>query len=97
RRSTLCPYTTLFRSGYAGTGNISSDPMLANVVTGDLHLHPGSPCIDAASNGAVPADVTTDADGLPRFVDDPATADTGSGTAPIRSEEHTSELQSREN
>lgn len=71
------------QGGYAGTGNISSDPMLANVVTGDLHLLPGSPCIDAASNGAVPADVTTDADGLPRFVDDPATADTGSGTAPI--------------
>jgi hypothetical protein len=43
----------------------------------------GSPCIDAASNAEVPADVTTDLDGRPRFVDDPNTPDTGQGTPPI--------------
>lgn len=50
---------------------------------GDLHLAAGSPCIDAADNLAVPADVLLDLDGQPRFVDDPGTSDTGNGTAPI--------------
>ena len=30
---------------------------------------PGSPCIDAADNDAVPAEVATDLDGNPRIVD----------------------------
>jgi parallel beta-helix repeat protein len=68
----------------------------ANDDFGDLQLLSGSPCIDAGDNAAVPAD-TPDLDGdgdttepLPfdlsgwsRFVDDPLTADTGSGTPPI--------------
>ena len=54
---------------------------------GDLRLQPGSPCIDAALNSAVPADTTDldddgdtsepiplDLDGNARFVDDPGTA-----------------------
>lgn len=62
----------------------------------DLRLSPGSPCIDAADNTAVSFDAldldvdnnTTertpiDLDGNPRFLDDAATVDTGSGTAPI--------------
>ena len=67
----------------------------------DYRLAAGSPCIDAGQNSAVPADtfdldedgdtsepIPFDLDGLPRFVDDPATADCpyvpGScGTAPI--------------
>jgi len=62
----------------------------------DLRLFAGSPCIDAGSNAFLPAD-TLDADndsntaetlpidfgGLSRRVDDPLTADTGAGTAPI--------------
>jgi hypothetical protein len=56
----------------------------------DYRLSAGSPCIDAGDSGAVPADgldldgdgdvdepVPFDLDGLPRFVDDPDTADTG--------------------
>ncbi len=31
----------------AGTGNISSDPLFWNPLTEDVHLRPGSPCIDA--------------------------------------------------
>ncbi len=54
-------------------------------VEGDDRLLPGSPCIDAADNTAVPADIVTDLDGNPRFVDDPATPDTGNpdGINPI--------------
>ncbi len=45
-------------------------------------MGPGSPCIDAADNTAVPANVT-DIDGNPRFVDDAETIDSGLGDCPI--------------
>ena len=48
-----------------------------------MRLSPGSACIDAGDNGAVPKGVTSDLDGNPRFVDDPATKDSGNGTQPI--------------
>jgi parallel beta-helix repeat protein len=90
-------------------GNISADPRFvsaspgpdgkwgtADDTYGDLHLLPGSPCIDVGSNADVPADIcdldddgnTTeplpfDLAGASRFADDPYTPDTGSGTAPI--------------
>jgi hypothetical protein len=59
--------------GFIGTGNIDTDPMF--VGPGDFHLLPGSPCIDAGENAAVPKGITTDLDGSPRFVDDPDTLD----------------------
>jgi hypothetical protein len=49
----------------------------------DLHLQPGSVGIDAGDNSAVPLDVTTDLDGSDRFVDDPATTDSGGSSAPV--------------
>ena len=78
-------------------GNISADPLFIRTPTpgadgtwatadddpGNLHLKAGSPCIDAGDNAAVPAGILTDLDGLLRFIDDPATPDTGLGTAPI--------------
>ncbi|MEJ5310436.1 MAG: choice-of-anchor Q domain-containing protein [Anaerolineae bacterium] len=76
---------------YTGTGNISSDPLFmdangADNVTGtaddDLRLQNTSPAIDAGDNDAVPAGITTDLDGAPRFADHPQ-ADTGHGTPPI--------------
>lgn len=75
-----------------GIGNIGDDPLFVDADgpdgipgTGDddLRLMPGSPCIDAGDNGAVPESVTTDLDGHPRFSGDPMTPDTGSGRPPI--------------
>jgi predicted outer membrane repeat protein len=71
------------QGGHAGEGNIDADPLFVDAPNGNCRLATGSPCIDAADNTAVPPAVTTDLDGNPRFVDDPDTADTGNGEAPI--------------
>jgi hypothetical protein len=56
---------------------------LCSLAAADYRLLPGSPCIDAGDNSAVPKGIDTDLDGNPRFVDDPGTVDTGSGEPPI--------------
>ncbi|MHC4904039.1 MAG: choice-of-anchor Q domain-containing protein [Planctomycetota bacterium] len=61
--------------GWPGTGNINADPLCADPANGDLRLLPGSPCIDAGDNTAVPEGTDTDLDGNPRFVDDPGSPD----------------------
>jgi hypothetical protein len=66
-----------------GFGNIKVDPMFVDPAARDFHLLPGSPCIDAADNTAVPEDITTDLDGNPRFHDDLGMPDTGNGDPPI--------------
>jgi len=75
------------QGGWSGPGNIDMDPSFVGQsifpAAADYALGDGSPCVDAGDNAAVPFGVTTDADGQPRFVDDPDTPDTGSGTAPI--------------
>lgn len=60
-----------------GVGNTGADPMFVSAGAADYRLQPGSPCIDAADNGALPPDVLIDLDGLPRFLDDPNTPDSG--------------------
>lgn len=80
----------------AGAGTSSADPMFADAANGDYSLLAGSSAIDMGDNDALPADVMDlDGDGdtgeaLPidlagaeRRVDDPDTADTGVGAAPI--------------
>lgn len=61
-----------------GDGNIDLNPLFvdadgADGVIGnaddDLRLLPGSPCVDAGDNGAVPPTVIMDLDGRPRIVD----------------------------
>ena len=62
-----------------GPGNIDLDPLL------ELDFAPGSasPCIDAGDSQVVPVGVFADLYGGSRFVDDPDTADSGNGPAPI--------------
>lgn len=60
-----------------GARNIGEDPLFVDAANGNLRLFDGSPCIDAADNFAVPEDVSTDLDGLPRFQNDPDTRNTG--------------------
>jgi predicted outer membrane repeat protein len=76
-------YSDLQGGGFAGPGNLNADPHFANPGGGNWTLGPGSPAVDSGNNAAVPAGVTTDLAGLPRFSDDPAVPDTGSGTPPI--------------
>jgi len=73
-------------------GVADADPLFADAdgadnVSGnqddDLRPGAGSPAIDSGDNSAVPAGVLTDINGDQRFQDDPATADTGNGAAPI--------------
>lgn len=75
-------YSTVM-GGFAGAGNLNTNPMFVDLAGGDLHLLPDSPAIDAGNNALVPAGVTIDRDGLPRFIDDPDVTDTGLGTPPI--------------
>jgi hypothetical protein len=57
------------------------DPLF--VAADDFRLRLPSIAIDAGDNARVPAAVTTDLDGDPRFVDVPSAEDTGRGTPPI--------------
>jgi len=52
--------------GYAGTGNLNTDPLFVNPAMGDFHLALGSPCIDKGTNTA-PHLPATDFDGEPRI------------------------------
>ncbi len=70
------------QGGFAGTGNIDLDPQFVNAGGGDYRLASGSPCIDAGDNTITSLSMI-DLEGGPRLFDDPATPDTGVGTAPL--------------
>ena len=55
------------QGGWSGDGNIDVDPLFVDPTNGNYHLLPGSPCIDAGNDAAVPPGVTTDLDGNPRI------------------------------
>jgi len=65
--------------------NIVLEPNEPNAVwvDGFYRLDRNSPCIDAGDNSSVPGGITTDLSGLPRFIDDLCTFDSGNGTAPV--------------
>lgn len=67
----------LIEGGWAGVGNLDADPLFIDPGSGDLRLLPGSPCIDAGNNLAVPPALWSDLAGKRRFIDDPLTPDTG--------------------
>lgn len=68
-------------SRFAGPGNIGINPRFIDPDADDFRLDAGSLCIDAGDNAsnALPFDL----EGGARRVDDAATADSGSGVAPI--------------
>jgi hypothetical protein len=72
--------------GTDSSGNIDADPLFVNATAGNLHLGPGSPCIDKGDNNAIPAGITTDLDGNPRIVDgnDDGSADVDMGAYEAR-------------
>ncbi|MHC4991504.1 MAG: right-handed parallel beta-helix repeat-containing protein [Planctomycetota bacterium] len=87
--STVVSYSDV-QGGYPGPGNIDTDPQCVDPTGGDMRLGTTSPCIDSGDGAAVPADdqdldddtdttepTPYDLDGNRRFVDDPATPDTG--------------------
>jgi hypothetical protein len=47
-------------------GNIAVDPLLAGRASGNVHIQPGSPCVDAGSSGSVLSS-DLDMDGQPRI------------------------------
>lgn len=69
----------------ANDPNIVVEPNDPNAVWvgGFYRLRRGSPCIDAGDNSSVPGGITTGLSGLPRFIDDLCTFDSGNGTAPV--------------
>ncbi|MHC4220304.1 MAG: right-handed parallel beta-helix repeat-containing protein [Planctomycetota bacterium] len=72
--------------GWSGEGNIDATPgFVGQTLRGpeDYRITSGSPCIDAGDNTVVPADIVTDLDGQPRFVDDPGMPDSGFGLPPV--------------
>jgi len=56
------------QGGYAGEGNISSDPLFFDPSNNDFHLQGTSPCIDTGNNNALGI-YATDFEGDPRVID----------------------------
>ncbi len=67
-KSTLTITYTNVQGTWPGIGNIDADPLFVDPVNGDLHLQPGSVCIDAGHNWAIAGITATDLDGNSRFV-----------------------------
>jgi len=98
-------YSLVMGGWQGGEGNLDADPRFvdpdgADNIHGtpddDLRLPLDSPCVDAADNSAVPADISDvdndgdteeptpfDADRHPRFYDIPSVPDTGRGERPV--------------
>jgi len=66
---------SLIQGGFTGTGNVNADPLFvtpvaasfAPTITGDYHIQPCSPVLNAGENSYIPLGITTDLDGNPRI------------------------------
>src|SRR3712207_7678001 len=85
-RSTLFPYTTLFRSTIKLPAALGATTSTTPAITSPDIPDSGNPATITAAN--VPINLATGPTGTP--------IPTAAGNAEIRSEEHTSELQSRQ-
>ncbi|MGQ0553938.1 MAG: right-handed parallel beta-helix repeat-containing protein [Planctomycetota bacterium] len=74
---------SIVEGGFAGTGNLSSDPAFVNIAAGDVTPTLASPGLDAGSNAEVQPGATLDISLQPRHADVLSVSDTGSGTAPL--------------
>jgi hypothetical protein len=57
------------QGGWAGAGNVDTDPLLIDPGSGDYRLSFGSACIDAGDPAFAPQPGETDLDGNPRLAD----------------------------
>lgn len=71
------------QGGFSGEGNITLNPLFADLRRGDFSLSHGSPCIDAGDNRILPGWFLRDWSGDTRRIDDPNTPDTGIGPPPV--------------
>jgi len=71
---------TLTSTGFTGTGNVTGTPIFSTCGPLSFRLATDSPGIDAGSNSGVPASVTTDIAGAPRFGDAALVMDSGVGS-----------------
>ena len=74
---------SIVEGGFTGTGNQGADPLLADILNGDLAPTSASPALDAGNNAEVQAGTTLDFAHAPRLADVLGVADTGAGTAPV--------------
>jgi len=79
--NTLTGTYSVVQSGLSGSTIDSADPGFADRAGGDYRLAFGSPAIDSGDNSLVTTLV--DLDGHQRLFDDPNTADSGAGSAPL--------------
>ena len=81
------------QGGHLGPGNINEDPLYFDPANGVWYLAPGSPCVDAGENSALPGDFSdldrdgdvdeqtpVDLFGSARFIDIPSIPDLGVGS-----------------
>jgi hypothetical protein len=65
------------QGSWPGISNLNANPLFRNAAAGDFRLDDGSPAIDRGRNAAVPAGITLDLAGNPRYFDDPNTNNPG--------------------
>ena len=68
---------SIVEGGYEGVGNLNTDPKFVDPANANFRLNTGSPAIDAGDNTSIPFGIAIDANGQPRFQDDPTVTDTG--------------------